>query len=492
MTSPLPVPAPAPASRRGAGIRWAGWLCAVWLCGFAQAQEPGEALRRIVCADAARLLDHADATVRGEAALIVASEQDPAHHNAVVAIAADRDPAARLRGIVALGVQATPGVDHSLRTLLDTPHARAEPAGVAAAFALGLLPTAAAGSLHAEVLSAFLQGSLRRQRDAQIALVLGLRRRDASALAGPLLRLHEEVQARDPEFAAELLALLLPFGAAFDRHRFERLLADGSDAERCTLLDHLADAVGPLDPALERTVEGMARRGPAAVRAAALRTLSQKRQTRCLELAVDALAAEDPTLLAAATRAVLSLGGASTRDLLERHVLETRQPRRKTALLSAFAAPPSPALLDHCAALAANRTETLDVRRAAAFLLDRAMPRRAAPLLRDLFREDDTAAGKRRIAMRLCAGADEPPPIARLLEPGESLRRQPAAFHALLAAQHPDAERELLALLRDRTAPAGELATGLRAYRCRNVIALPPDQAALLPASLQAILADAP
>jgi len=54
-------------------------------------------------ADARRLLADPDPVVRGRAALSVATAKDPADYDAILAVARDEEPEARLRGLVALG-----------------------------------------------------------------------------------------------------------------------------------------------------------------------------------------------------------------------------------------------------------------------------------------------------------------------------------------------------------------------------------------------------
>ncbi len=497
----LPAVPLLPANRRRArhpadGRQLRHLLCAISLCVSAHAQQPAPPLERLVAADCARLLLNADPIVRGEAALIVAAEGTAPRHDTLVSMAKDRDETARIYGILSLGLLATPGVTHVLREYLDTPQKRAEPGGVAAAFALGLLPAEQSASLVSEVLAGFLRGSSKRQHDALLALLHGLQLRPQSSATAALRRLFDEDLAGDAQTRALLLHLLLPLDPSFDQAALRRLLQRGSTSERLAVLRHCGDDGGQRDLALDDVfadvLADITQHDPdAGVRAAALQAMTARRQPKALELAVEALAATDPRLLTVAARAVLSLGGAQMRVVLEQHVLGTIEPARKAALLTAFAAPPSAALLDQCGELAAAREQPIEVRRAAAFLLARAEPTRAAPLLRDLFREDKDPTARRSIATLLLQ-AGNPPELARLLPSGDSLRAHPDDWHPLLLAGHPMAERQLLALLEDPRATAAELGPALRAWRCRVATALPANAAAQLPKPLARILANTP
>lgn len=487
----LPRTAPQP---RTAGLaRWLGVVCAVSLCAFAHAQEAAPPLERVVAADCVRLLNHANPEVRGEAALIVAAEGSARVHDTLMAMARERDETARIYGVLALGLLASPGVTHVLRESLDSPADRAEPTGVAAAFALGLMPADQATGLVNEVLASFLRGSSKRQRDALVALLHGLQQHPQAGATTAMRRLFDEDVSHDPQVQAMLLGLLLPLDPTFTRADLARLLLRGSADERLAVLAHCIDRGQAGDAGLDAELTNLATRdADASIRAAALAAMTARRLPKTLDLAVDALAARDPRELSAAVHAVLTLGGARMRQVLEQHVLGTVEPARKAALLSAFTAPPSAALLDECARVAADRTQPLEVRRAAAFLLARAEPTRAAPMLRDLFREDQDPQGRRTIAASLMRAPGGPPPLARLLPAGDSLRANPQAWHPLLLVGHPEAERQLLALLEDSKAEAAELGPALRAWRCRVAAALPPSAAGHLPKPLARILADAP
>ena len=60
-------------------------------------------------AEAEELLHHRSPELRGEAAMILASSGIRRHHPAILELARDGHPDARLRGILALGILGAPG-----------------------------------------------------------------------------------------------------------------------------------------------------------------------------------------------------------------------------------------------------------------------------------------------------------------------------------------------------------------------------------------------
>ncbi len=443
------------------------------LCEIAHCQEEPAGIRRLVAVDAARLLHASDPVVRGEAALIVADTTSLTFHGALLEAAADPDPAARGRAIIALGLQATPGTAVVLDELLAKASDRTSPDGIAAAFALGLLPPDNAPAVTSRVLTGFLHGNLRRQREPLLALLLGMSLRDPHSQVAALSRLFDDDSTRDAQLRAQLLQLLLRGDHAFDTQRLQRLLERGSTEERATLLRWLAcnDTTG--DAELLPDIERAARAADPTLRTAALGALTHRRHLPALELAARALRSNDAAECGQAMRSVLAIGGAGMRGALERHLLDERDPVRKAALLANYDAPPSTMLLDHIAALAVDRAQPFDVRTAAAMLLARSDAARADVVLRDLFRATTRADSLPQLAALLLRdGTTEPPPLARLLDGSSDLQQHPARWQALLAAEHPAAVRQLLTALNGVSAPAVQ-AMALQAWRRARVLALP-------------------
>jgi hypothetical protein len=469
-----------------------GWgaVSLLILCGIAHGQDAATGVGRLVVADAARLLQAADPVVRGEAALLVAETSSIAFHTAIVDATADTEPACRGRAIIALGLQATPGTAVVLDELLASARDRATPEGIAAAFALGLLPPDHAPAVVSRVLTGFLRGNLRRQQEPLLALLLGMSLHDPRSQAAALRRLFDDDAMRDPQLRAQLLSLLLRTEDAFDAPKLRRLLERGATEERTTLLRWLAgnDIVGDTD--LLPDIERAARASDPAQRTAALAALTHRRHLPALELAARAMRSNDAAECGQGMRSVLAIGGASMRGALERHLLDESDPVRKAALLSNYEAPPSAALVDHVAALATDPGQPFTVRTAAAVLLARSEPERAQAILRDLFRSTTlTETLPQLAALLLRDGTVEPPSLLRLLNGPSDLCQHPDRWQALLAAEHPAAVRQLLTTL-SGPGPAAGKAIALQAWRRARVLALPRPAVGEAPAVLRELLGD--
>jgi hypothetical protein len=158
-------------------------LFCLWLvCGSAHAQE-GIAVSRLVRTQAAQRLGHADAIVRGEAALVVAASADASLQATIRTLTTDGEEATRLRAILAMSCLAAPASVVVLERLLEDHQARVSHEGVVAAYALGMLPAELGGSATTRLLTSFTQTSWKRQRDVAMALLLGLSMQDASSQA---------------------------------------------------------------------------------------------------------------------------------------------------------------------------------------------------------------------------------------------------------------------------------------------------------------------
>lgn len=465
-----------------------GALSVLLLCAIAQPQSDPLGVSRLVANDAARHLKDPDPVVRGEAALVVAAQSDPQFHSDILTIARDHAPAARLRGIVALGLQATPGTASVLDELLADQQTRTTPEGVAAAFALGLLPPDHAPATTSRVLSSFLHGNLRRQRDALLALLLGMAQHEQSLQLTTLRRLFEDDSVRDPTLRAQMLHLLLPVDPSFDGPRLLRLLERGSDEERMVLFAWLGTNATDGAPELLAPLERIAMHAAsAAERCAALQVLTRMRHLPALEIAARALRSSHAAECGQGIRSVLAIAGGSMRGVLDARLVAEADPDRKAAMLANFDAPPSRELADQCTRLAADARLPLALRTAAARLLARSDKVRAQPLLRDLFRVATAPAQLDLIAVDLLAGG-ELPPLARLLEGVPDPRLHATRWHALLHAEHPGAVRQLLASIADTTLPAGTRAAALTRWREARVLAIPCAVTGETPTVLAALL----
>lgn len=463
-------------------------------CGTAQGPVLGPAptdllgIERLVAADAARHLESPLPACRGEAALIVATTGDPALEARLLTLADDRDPVTADRAAIALGLLATPGAVHALeqRIAAEDRGARA----VAPAFALGLVPPDRAGSAIGRVLPTFARGSWKRQRDALLALLIGMGRHADRDERVALRRLFDDDSNRDAEVRAALLQLLLPVDTSFDDKSLKRLCDRGSDAERLVLLRWLAGRT-PVDngPWLDTLVQIAQHDRQPAHRAAALAALTRSRHLPALELAARALRSDDADECGAGLRAMLAIGGARTRGALEQHLIDEHDAGRKAALLASYAAPPSQRLALHAAALAHDETQPEAVRVAAAEVLSKSQPERAAPLLRDLFRDTRDGTFAAALARALVRGGDDPPTLDRLLAAPTALELHPLQWQALLHGGHAAAQRHVLAVLQAAGADPETVATALRCWRAAMVLAVPALPGIATPTALQRALA---
>jgi hypothetical protein len=459
-------------------------LCTAFVSVSARTQDSGDAVARLVAADATALVTHPDALVRGEAALVLAARHEPTNHERILTVAKDGDPRAQVRGLLALGQQATPGVADVLADQLADAGKRTSPTGLAAAYALGSLPPDHAPTLVTELLTSFLQTSWRRQHDVLLALLLGMQGHAQAPQRTALRRLFDEESNRDPQIRALLLRLLLPIDPELDAAQLRRVLDRGSEPERLALVGWLATHQSPADADLQAPIERLAKEANRAeLRTQALAALTRMRHLPALELAAKALGSRHPAEAAQGLESALQIGGRSLRGALERHLCAETDPELATALLRAWSAPPSAALADHCARLASDRARPLPLRSAAALTLARADAERAAPLLRDLFREADDPRLLGELACVLMQGPAADAPLQRLMHGPTDLRQHPERWTALLEARHPEAVRQLLQNLHQSPSGADGLGSALRAWR-EATTNLTPAVVAALPESL--------
>ncbi len=461
-------------------------------------QQPAAAtvdspLRRLVQADAQRLVTSPDAAVRGEAALLLAASGEARHYPAVLAVAREPDPEAHLRGLVALGLLAAPGAEFHLEQVLDASQTRVQPAGTAAALGIGLLPEAAAGAVG-RYLARFQRSSYRRQRDALLAMLAGLGTAAQPSCALALQTLLRDDANRDDELRIRLVTVLggtphgLPTGLSAD------LLDRGGAAVRSAILQALAATAEPggePDPALlERIVRLQEHDASAEVRAAALLWLTAWRHLPALERAAVAVRSSHPPEAAQGVRSALALAGGAMRRALEPVILAEERPALRAALLAAFDPPFGEELAAACRRQAADRRLPLPLRTASALALGRAGDINAAPLLRDLFQENDDAEALEAVARALLRLEPDAPELDRLAPGGRTgeLLRTPQRLRALLLAGHGGAARfALQQLAATDTTPAVQVAV-LAALRQ----ALFPERSlpasGLLPAPLRGVL----
>jgi hypothetical protein len=443
-----------------------------------------------------QLLQHADPVVRGEAALAIAPSQRSEDLDALLAVARDPNPAARVRGLLALGIHGSSGAEILLgKALKDGPHHGLE--RIAAAYALGLLPGRRALPSLLDYWRDATGGSLRRHRETLAALLAGIAAFPHPDQVMVIRNLLFDASNREPGLHALALEALAQIDGSLDADELARLCRSSLAEDRAGALRWM-HARGFVATAKERErIVQLAGRDPsAAVRAAALDLLTRDRAIEALELGTRALAADDLLEARAGMNAILKLGGGAAREALGRRLLGgAMAPRVRSALLAGFPALEDAALLERCLLLATDRDADAGVRVEAAALAARSGEPRAAPVLRGLFTAadaPDAVATIVRAAFQLdqTAGTHE---HERLVEATYPLRSSDDArllgvrCQGLLAAGHAGALPLLERLLAKAALPAPALAELLRAHR-RTAHAPAPARLAHLPAELRSLL----
>ena len=439
-------------------------------CGFAQHAAP-RGVARLIAQDAARALSSDHPRVRGEAALIVAAGAGHDHEARLLALATDPAPAARRRALLSLGLLATPAAVERLEAALQTADARSCDDGVVAAYALGLVPVERASTSVARTISRFRRGSWKRQHDALLALLQAMATQPERSELGALRLLREEESMRAEDLRGALLTLLLPIDSSLERRELERILRRGGAPERRAVAQWICELPPGARAAWREELLRLAQRDrDADVRALAIGGLAEAREVRVLEIAARALDSAAAAERRAAAAAMLAVGGASARDRLEQHLLGEPETATLGPVLEALQAPPSPALVDLAARLAADSAAPARCRIAAAELLGRSAPARAVPLLRGLFQRVSEPELLARTARALAQSSTAPAPLTQLVAPPATLVEDVPRWRALLAAGHPDAARQVLVTLQNPSVDDDVRAAALKAWRQATVL----------------------
>ncbi len=420
----------------------------------------------MVAADAAQQLDSLDPETRGEAAIIVAAAGCVDQEPRLLELAKDPSPVTSHRATIALGLLATPQAITFLEGILRTIEGRTSDQGVVAAFALGLVPTDRVDTSVARTLTLFEHGSWKRQHDIFISLLIGMTRQPERAEQRALQQLLEDEANRAADSRALLLQLLLPIAQNHDERELRRILRRGSELERLAVVNWMA-ARPPAEnkPWLDDLVR-IAKRGDGPkLRSAALLALTRYRHLPALEIAAHALQSSSPAECSQALAAMMAIGGASTHGALEQHLLNEREPLRIQALMTGFLAPPSKELVEHAIEIATNPKMPIATRAAAAELVGRRDKKRAAPLLRDLFRIATDPQVLTLLARALRRAEDSPTALSRLMGRPISLTKHADRWQALLAAGHGEAQRQVLTVLKDGKSSDDDVRTAVKAWR---------------------------
>lgn len=462
--------------RCGVQLRSAVLLLACALSAIAQA-PPASGIERLVATDAVQRLNSKDAEIRGEAAIIVAAAGRVDQEPRLLELAMDAAPATSHRATLALGLLATPQAITFLEQQLHTIEGRTSDLGVVAAFALGLVPPDCVGTSVARTLTLFEDGSWKRQHDTLVSLLIGMTRQPERTELRALEQLLEDEANRAAEARALLLQLLLPMTQSLNDRKLRRILRRGSELERVAIVNWMAARPASENkPWLDDLVRIAQRGDGPELRSAALLALTRSRHLPALEIAAHALKSSSPMECRQALAAMMAIGGASTHGALEQHLLNERKPLRIQALMKGFLAPPSKKLVEHAILIATDAKLPVATRAAAAELVGRRDKKRAAPLLHDLFRIATNPEVLTSLARALRRAEDSPTALSRLMDRPISLTQHADRWQALLAAGHGEAQRQVLAVLKDSKSSDNDVRTAFKAWRRAMVI----DSAGLL------------
>ncbi|MGE3174484.1 MAG: hypothetical protein AB7O97_17775 [Planctomycetota bacterium] len=425
--------------------------------------------------------------VRGEAALVLAAGHDPRSYDAILAVAKDEEPDARLRGLLALGYLGVAGSEHLLESALADSATRVHPDGVVAAFALGLLPGGSADTAITLQLGRFLESSYKRQRDLVLAMTTAMTLRSPRAQRLALRHLIDDAALRDDEVRAAVWSTLGRIPDGLDPY-LPKVLERGSAPERRAVLAALAaeDAAPAADLAPRLMTVGRRDRDPA-VRAQALAVLTRMRHLPALDLAARLLRADTAVEVAQATRTHSQLGGAPLRRVVERQ-LEFLDQDGQAALLRNYSGPMSAEFERTCRHLADSDRSPPSLRRAAVLALAQAGVDDVADQLDREFlaaRATEDLVDLARARQRL-----EPPmPLPRDLLTGDAAALDLAGrrLAALLAAGHAEASRACVETLQVST-DRGRTAAVLRAIRSARLPQVPDRVRGLVPEPVAGLL----
>ncbi len=340
-----------------------------------------------------------DPLTRGEAALWLASSGRVDAYRAILTVAREAAPQARLRGILAVGLLGAPGAVSFLSAVLDGART-SDPEAAVAAFGLGRQP----GSVPTPSVDAWLGGvhgsSYRRMRDPLAALLAGLAILPHPEKVTALSMLLTDAANREDVLLALATRALVAAGAPLDRSATWARVEDRSDLLRCEALAALT-AAGPVERDAIDLLRRVARTDTSPrARGLALGLLAQALDDEAFELAPRALASAHVDEAVAGARVLVRLAGDVGRDAVELRIATPSAPAAvRAALLATWDRGLTPRLTFTCRDIADSPTSPAELRVAAAIALKTAQVERADTLLAAAF---ELATGREHLT-RLCA-----------------------------------------------------------------------------------------
>ena len=469
----------------------AGALAVLLVCGTAAAQAAVEAVETSLVESLLDRTHDPDAIVRGEAALALATVADASAMDAIRAVAEDRHPAARLRGLVALGALGTAGVEVTLGAVFEERDADA-PRRHAAAIGLGLLPPDHLAPAIDHYLGQVTGASPSRERDTLACLLAGWSTRPMPLRASALRAILDNAAIRDGDVRALAFRALAEVPDSIDADDARTHLDADSPKERLAALAWFVGQRPTLAAGLSEEAARLSMRDPdARVRAAALALLLRARSTIALEVAEHQLDRADLECVPVAVRTLLQLGGGRWRERIADEVARTRSTELRVAILDAWTGPLTPPLVDTLASwLDDERREGAERLAAACTLARETGDPRAVEFLTELACDTADTDDLTAAVDALRAAAPErrlPPTLLRYdLEQAVALPARIAA----LAPHEPDAVADLLIrALDDRRLDRRVVGDMLAAFRRAKLTTLAAVDLDALPRRVRHVLA---
>lgn len=454
---------------------------------MASAQDDPRASQALL-RDAERFLSHPDPRLRGEAALAIASSKDPRYLPQILAVANSNEPMARTFGLLALGYLGAPGSESTLTAAMGKPGAKADATMIAAAFALGRLPADHGSEALSQRLAAFSEASYKRQRDILLAMASGLLDRGGDDASAALDRLAKDAALRDPAAKAAVLTALVTPTRALDLRLFEPSLTASAPEVRIAALH----AFELHEQAGRERVAGIARIANSdadpAVRAAALRCLSQLRHAPALDLAQKAIRSAHPGEAEQGVATILRLGGEPARRNLERQFPYLSAPAQRT-ILAATTSPVGSDFLAACQETALDARRDLTTRAFAMAALARTGQHVPSHTLAEVFASKSSHAARTALATAFGSESHAVTMLAACVLPCTPANAQDVAsmLATLLAADAQGARRKCAEALQSEMGVESNLAA-LRALRRTALPPLTAEAQRFVPDSLRPIL----
>ena len=433
-------------------------------------------------------LEARDPIGRGEAALWLAASGRSDAYRAILAVARDPAPAARQRGILAVGLLGAPGAESFLSALLNdaaTPEADA----AIAAYGLGLQPT----SVPNPSVDAWLGGArgrgYKRLRDPLAALLAGLLTSPHPEKIIGVRSLRSDDANREDALLVLAGRALAAAGEPMEPAQAWRELTDRSDLVRVEAVRALAGHT-PFTRANLDLLRRVARADAhASVRAGAIRLLAEALDESALDLAQRALGSQEGEEALAGAEVLLRLTGDVGRDAVEARIATPTTPAQvRASLLSTWNAPLTPRLTFACQDAARSTSAPMELRVAAAVELARSDVRSHGDLLASLFETATTRAPLRRLVAAMSGpqlGA-----VQRVLTMPSAVRTPTfeARLHALACTSFDRATAVVLEHARAHRLDERHRGLAMAALRTARTPECPAEVRALLPEPLASLL----